>query len=102
MRWSGGHRAVIRSDGQEHKDERHPRMTFGGLVDYIIPIAIIGLLAWLLKNSSDNNALLATLVERTGNLNKVIEGEREDRLSADKFLQSELDEVRMQSEKGRR
>lgn len=99
MRWSGGHKAVVRKDGQRHEDERHPRLTFGGLMDSVISLAIIGLLAWLLKNSSDNNALLATLVERTGNLNKIIEGEREDRLSADKFLQSELDEVRTQSEK---
>lgn len=99
MRWSGGHKAVIRKDGHEHEDERRSRMTFGGLMDSVISLAIIGLLAWLLKNSSDNNALLATLVERTGNLNKIIEGEREDRLSADKFLQSELDEVRTQSEK---
>lgn len=100
MRWSGPHKAVVRKDGLSHEDERQHRMSFGGLVDYIIPIAIIGLLAWLLKNSSDNNALLATLVERTGNLNKIVDGEREDRLAADKFLQSELDEIRNNQEKG--
>lgn len=97
---SGGHKAYTREDGSVTRDQRG--WDFQRFMDQIIPLAILGLLAWLLRMNSENGALLATLVERTGNQTRATESEREDRRSADKFLQDELDEVKRRLDEGRR
>lgn len=96
---SGGHRAYTREDGSSAPERRG--WDFQRFMDQIIPLAILGLLAWLLRMNSENGALLATLVERTGNQTRATEAEREDRRSADKFLQDEFDGIKRQIEEGK-
>lgn len=91
MNWSGPNKEFKREDGVVSQNER--AWSFQSFMSNVIPAGILLLLAWLLKVNSDNGALLATLVERTGNQTRAIEAERDDRLTADRFLQGEIERM---------
>lgn len=92
MRISGQHKAYKRQDGSVHEEQR--RLSATEHLDRLIPYLITGLLGWLCYTTNGLQANVATLIERTGNQTRAIDAERDDRLAADKFIQSELDAVR--------
>lgn len=92
MRISGQHAAYKREDGSMVEEQR--RLTASQHLDRLIPYLITGLLGWLCYTTNGLQGTMATLVERTGNQSRTIDSEREDRLAADKFLQSELEALR--------
>lgn len=93
MNW--GNRKVQREDGTVSEDQR--RLGFGGLVDHAVPVAILGLLAWLCLGMMTLQQQVAVLVERTTN-----QTGRVDRITSDiqgiqtaqAEMQRELEEVK--------
>lgn len=86
-----GSRIYDRSDGRS-ADQR--RMTFGSVVDKFFPWAIAALLVWLCTGQSALQNQMAVLIERTGAQTKAMEAEREDRRTADAYLQKEIEDMK--------
>lgn len=105
----GGRKPVQRATGETVRDERSGKnAVLKWLADNFIGLLIMIVLAFvaelwrentgkqdaILKTLDTHSSALATVVERTTNLNTAVTQEREDRKSADQTLQYEIDDLR--------